>query len=39
MKMPENRPHQIPDYNSESEKWIDLDGTQSIYLRMIFGRE
>jgi len=26
-KSPENKPHPVPDYNPEKEKWIDLDGS------------
>lgn len=24
---PNNKPHSIPEYNPESEKWVDLDGS------------
>ena len=36
-KRPENQPYPVPQYNSLQEKWIDLDGTKSIYLKLTFG--
>ena len=36
---PENLPHQVPDYDPDKEKWVDLDGTCQFFLRMEFGNE
>jgi hypothetical protein len=36
MTTDEAKPYAVPDHDSDSEKWIDLDGTKSIYLRVIY---
>lgn len=38
-KIQQFQPCPVPDYDPEKEKWLDLDGTQSIYLRVIFGNQ
>ena len=30
-------PYEIPSYNPDKEKWIDLDGTKNFFLRLFFG--
>lgn len=37
MRTEESRAYKIPDYNPNVEKWVDLDGTQTMYLRMVYG--
>lgn len=34
---PEMQPHPVPNYTPSQEKWIDLDGRQSIYLKLTYG--
>ena len=33
------QPYPLPAYSEETEKWVDLDGTKSIYLRMVYGAD
>ena len=33
----ETQPYAQPMYDFEQEKWLDLDGTRSFFLRLIFG--
>ena len=30
-------PYEIPNYNPDKEKWIDLDGTKNFFLRLFYG--
>lgn len=32
-----SKPYPVPSYNPQKEKWLDLDGTMSFYLKIIFG--
>jgi hypothetical protein len=34
---PNNLPHSQPHFDFDQEKWIDLDGTSSFFLRLIYG--
>jgi hypothetical protein len=34
----EHTPYEVPFYDPEHEKWIDLDGSQNFYLRLIYGK-
>lgn len=34
----EKTPYEVPFYDPEHEKWIDLDGSQNFYLRLIYGK-
>lgn len=36
---PENRAYPVPSHDCQNEKWIDLDGTQTIYLKLTFGEQ
>lgn len=31
------QPYPLPNFNPLQEKWIDLDGRQIIYLKLVFG--
>jgi hypothetical protein len=35
----ENHPYPQPMYDLDSEKWLDLDGTKSFYLRLVYGNK
>lgn len=39
LKTPDAQPYPVPKFDSTREKWIDLDGSKTIYLRLIFGSE
>jgi hypothetical protein len=32
------KPYAVPLHDKSKEKWIDLDGTQSVFLRLSFER-
>ena len=34
----EKTPYEMPNYDPDHEKWIDLDGTGHFYLRLIYGK-
>jgi hypothetical protein len=36
---PDMQPYALPNFNPNEEKWIDLDGTKSIYLKVVFGNK
>ena len=36
LKDADSKPYPVPEHDPETEKWIDLDGTQSIFLRVTY---
>ena len=36
---PDNLPYPMPNYDSQAEKWIDLDGTQTVFLKITYGEQ
>lgn len=39
LKDPNCAPYEVPNYDSLTEKWVDLSGKKSIYLRLMYGSE
>jgi hypothetical protein len=37
MRLESSKPYPVPEHNPYEEKWVDLDGSNTFYLRMIFG--
>ena len=33
----DSKPFPVPGYDPDREKWIDLDGSKTFFLRLIFG--
>ena len=31
------KPYDVPNYDLDKEKWIDLDGTKNFYLHLTYG--
>ena len=38
MTLESSKPYPVPSHDNSKEKWLDLDGTQTFYLRIIFGK-
>ncbi len=37
MQLDSSKPYPVPQHDPFAEKWVDLDGTNTFFLRMIFG--
>lgn len=37
MQLESSKPYPVPEHDPSSEKWVDLDGTNTFFLRMLFG--